>query len=396
MEEAIRGKQRLEVRMGKTCDVNRSSNKKRSARTKCVSFVVLVILLIDPASTTNIVANILPTCNASTASSPLPTSSSTTSIGISGYRETFDNGDKQQILTHDNASTFSFQRFQSSKSIRKAILPSSPPSFKSFQGKDGRKGCVSSTKLGGDWVLAQSKQVAVDATTEEVLKAYLTGELQERWNTKEVLECTITCKNTDTPIEGNPMNYRDVRNGMSTTVGRNSIAGTRGGNRKITRHNPMAATLMNLKSKYYQQDLVLKSQRVITSHTGIMKYSQTISIDQVGHDNYSVMIRLDDSDNIHKNGNGATSTKKKPFDALSVHVALEQDGDNVNIYANGVMKVNRKVVPNLIIFDASGIAGSMSGKATLWLAPYFEKRKRTMKAKVNSSGMDVGMGSMYE
>ena len=36
--------------------------------------------------------------------------------------------------------------------------------------------------------------------------------------------------------------------------------------------------------------------------------------------------------------------------------------------AAGVFEVNRRVVPNLLIFDASGIAGDMAGKGTLWLA----------------------------
>jgi len=57
-------------------------------------------------------------------------------------------------------------------------------------------------------------------------------------------------------------------------------------------------------------------------------------------------------------------------------VGLEQNGDDVNIYAGGIMKVNRKVVPNLIVFDASGIAGSMAGKGTLWLAAHFEEKRR--------------------
>jgi len=34
-----------------------------------------------------------------------------------------------------------------------------------------------------------------------------------------------------------------------------------------------------------------------------------------------------------------------------------------------------QVVPNLVVFDASGIAGSMAGKGTLWLASFFEERK---------------------
>ena len=57
-------------------------------------------------------------------------------------------------------------------------------------------------------------------------------------------------------------------------------------------------------------------------------------------------------------------------------MGLEQNGDDVNRYADGIMKVNRKVVPNLIVFDASGIAGSMAGKGTLWLAAHFEEKRR--------------------
>ena len=44
------------------------------------------------------------------------------------------------------------------------------------------------------------------------------------------------------------------------------------------------------------------------------------------------------------------------------------------------MEVNRKVVPNLIVFDASGIAGDQAGKGTLWLAGEFEERKRAVAA----------------
>ena len=57
-------------------------------------------------------------------------------------------------------------------------------------------------------------------------------------------------------------------------------------------------------------------------------------------------------------------------------VNLEQHGNNVQIYAAGIMKVNRHVVPNLIIFDASGIAGTMAGKGTLWLNSYFDVRQQ--------------------
>lgn len=58
------------------------------------------------------------------------------------------------------------------------------------------------------------------------------------------------------------------------------------------------------------------------------------------------------------------------------------DGKSVNIYANGIMKVNRKVVPNLIVFDASGIAGSMAGKGTLWMAAYFQELLQKKKQNV--------------
>ena len=65
----------------------------------------------------------------------------------------------------------------------------------------------------------------------------------------------------------------------------------------------------------------------------------------------------------------------EPFESLNVYVGLEQRGDDVHIYAAGVFEVNRRVVPNLIVFDASGIAGDMAGKGTLWLSGEFEKRR---------------------
>jgi hypothetical protein len=99
-----------------------------------------------------------------------------------------------------------------------------------------------------------------------------------------------------------------------------------------------------------------------------MRYSQTITIDKIGDENYCVSIRLDPDEQ------QSDATASKPFDSLSVYVGLQQKGDDVNIYAAGVMEVNRKVVPNLVVFDASGIAGSMAGKGTLWLASFFEQR----------------------
>lgn len=275
------------------------------------------------------------------------------SIGIAGYREIYDDTATQELLTYDSPDEFDFKRFQSPKSINNALQLVQDGSNKGhyFRGKDGRRGYISSRKLAGDWVIAQSEQLAVKTTTKEVLKAYLTTDLQEKWNRKEVLKCNIECKDT---VEN--------RQDKSKQWGPNLRL------KNKRKFNNISRRRMIRTGKYYQQDLVLKSQRIITSHTGIMRYSQTIMIDQVGVDNFCVIIRLDSS--------SASTTKRKPFDSLLVHVGLEQRGDNVKIYANGIMKVNRKVVPNLIVFDASEIAGSMSGKGTLWLAAHFEKLNR--------------------
>jgi len=243
-------------------------------------------------------------------------------IAIANHRHHFDKSVRQEALEYANAAKFRFRDFQSPSAIKNALSSCRRDSSrKRFQGKDGRKGYISSTKLGGDWVLAESEQIAPDCTSEEVLRAYLTDKLQEKYNKKEVLECK----------------FRERKGKLGEPC--------------------------------YEQDLVLKSQRVITSHTGIMRYSQTLSIDKIGENDYTVLITLDpDQQSI------ATS-KKKPFESLSVYVGLQQKGRDVKIYAAGVMEVNRKVVPNLLVFDASGIAGGMSSKATLWLAPYFNERK---------------------
>lgn len=254
-------------------------------------------------------------------------------VAITGYREKFDNGKQQKDLTVHDVENFRFERFQSPMTIKKALETLNRKSpLKWFQGKDGRKGFVSSTKLAGDWVLAESQQVAVKCTAEEVLQAYLSGDLQEQWNEKEVLECRFHTKTYHNDDENSKKSINDDL----------------------------------LLGKYYQQDLILRSQRVITSHTGEMRYSQNLVIDKIGNDGYSVIVRLDP-----KNQKEST---KRPFESLSVYVGLQQRNDDVDIYAAGVMKVNRKVVPNLVVFDASGIAGSMAGKGTLWLAGFFDKR----------------------
>jgi hypothetical protein len=184
-------------------------------------------------------------------------------------------------------------------------------------------------QLGGDWVLAESEQVCPDCTTEDVLKAYLDGDLQQKWNSKEVLECNFKCK--DASYDEHPIRIPQIS------------------------------------GKYYIQNLWLRSQRVITSQTGVMRYSQTITIDKIGEQDYTVLVKLDP----HQRG----ATAKRPFNDLSVYVSLRQQGNDVGIYAAGVMEVNRKVVPNLIVFDASSIAGTMAGKGTLWLSAYFSGLK---------------------
>jgi hypothetical protein len=90
--------------------------------------------------------------------------------------------------------------------------------------------------------------------------------------------------------------------------------------------------------------------------------------------NYCALIQLDP--------NQSSTSLRKPFQSLSVYVGLEQKGEDVHIYAAGVMEVNRKVVPDLVVFDASGLAGSMAGKGTLWLAGYFEKEASATAARM--------------
>jgi hypothetical protein len=269
-------------------------------------------------------------------------------IAIASYRDAYDDNENKQHeeLQYGKAADFRFRRFQSPATIKKALSASRRgSSFKLYQGKDGRKGQVSNTKLGGDWVLAESEQVAVKCSTEDVLRAYLSGDLQQRWNAKQVLECQIKVKKA----HPNPHSNKKIMNTKNPWGSR-----SKGG----IKHS----------GGYYQQELVLRSQRIIRSHTGLMRYSQTISIDKIGDENYCVSIRLDPDEQ------QSNATARKPFDSLSVYVGLQQKGDDVIIYAAGVMEVNRKVVPNLVVFDASGIAGSMAGKGTLWLASFFEQR----------------------
>ena len=240
-------------------------------------------------------------------------------VSRAAYRRKYDRPNIES-LEHGRAHEFDFGRFQSPEAVDQALSKCRHNSaFKRYRGKDGRNGHFCSTRLGGDWVLAESKQLAPACTAADVLAAYLSAENQKRWNADKVH------------------------------------------NIKISRAGPGR----------YKQEMVLKSQRIITSHMGIMRYTQTIRVDQIGSGNYNAFVRLDP--------NAKSNTKRRPFDSLAVNVSLRQKGDDVVIYAAGIMRVNRSVVPNLIVFDASGIAGNMAGKGTLWLSTHFERKQEDLQ-----------------
>jgi hypothetical protein len=82
-----------------------------------------------------------------------------------------------------------------------------------------------------------------------------------------------------------------------------------------------------------------------------MRYSQTITIDKIGDENYCVSIRLDPKQQ------SADATARKPFDSLSVYVGLQQKRDDVHIYAAGIMQVNRKV--RLLVYIRKSVRSSL-------------------------------------
>lgn len=222
-------------------------------------------------------------------------------------------------LQYGRADEFTFGRFQSPDAIDKAMTGCrSSPSFKHYHcTKDGREGYYCSTRLGEDWVLAESKQIAKNCHPAEVLAAYLDGSNQKKWNEDKVQDIRIT------------------RTGAGL----------------------------------YKQEMVLKPQRVLTGKTSVMRYTQLVRVDKIGHGDYNAFVELDQT--------AKTNTKQRPFDILAVNVSLKQVGKDVHIYAAGLMRVNRSVVPNLIVFDASGIAGAMAGKGTLWLSSHFAGNNNT-------------------
>ncbi len=307
-------------------------------------------------------------------------------IGLAGYRNDYAEGNNtilsREFLKHSLGQSSVFQRFQSPASIRKALQSiRSASSFKWFEDKDCRKGYVSSTKLGGDYVLAESEQIAIDCTTEDVLRVYLSGELQARWNTKNCLECHITKFKRN----NHPSYLRDERKPRRLNLWSGRTNNHTEEREQIQKHEGNMDPIDRKDRYFYLQDLFLKSQRVIRSQTGPMRYQQIIEIDKVGQHNYAVLVRLLKHEKKRKGENmrqlaeredrfGAiTTTVKKPFESLEVYVGLEQMGSDVKIYAAGVFEVNRKVVPKIMVFDTSGFAGSIAGKGTLWLAGYFEK-----------------------
>jgi len=224
-------------------------------------------------------------------------------------------------LRRGAADRFRFGRFFAPSAVASAFdgVRRRPGSFRPHRGRDGRAGSVCSTRLGGDWVLGESEQVLPSCTCGAVLRAYLDADLNRRWCADRVLDMTIT-------------------------QARRASAGG---------------------ELRYRQDMVLRSQRVLASTTGVMAYSHSIAVDAIGRGDYCALVEIDPD---------VPGTERRPFDSLSVYVSLTQEGPDVRVYAAGVMEVNRKVVPNLIVFDASGIAGDQAGKGTLWLSAHFKQK----------------------
>jgi len=244
-------------------------------------------------------------------------------ITFNKYRRSYERTPLKK-LKYGHAHEFSFGRFQSPDAINNAMSDCRPSSsFKRHHDtKNGKEGYYCSTRLGGDWVLAESKQIAKNCSPVEVLAAYLDGSNQKKWNEDKVQDIKIT----------------------PTGLGK------------------------------YKQEMVLKPQRVLTKKTTVMRYTQLIRVDKIfeGDDDdgdgggYNAFVELD--------VNAESNTEQRPFDVLAVNVSLRRVGEDVHIYAAGLMRVNRSVVPNLIVFDASGIAGAMAGKGTLWLSSHFSDR----------------------
>ena len=116
----------------------------------------------------------------------VPTAAEATLLGglwVDGHRRQYEKPTVER-LRHGDAEAFRFDRYQSPAAVKAAFDGCrSRRSFRTHEASDGRRGLVSSTRLGGDWVLAESEQLAPVCTAEEVLRAYLTGSLQKEWKT---------------------------------------------------------------------------------------------------------------------------------------------------------------------------------------------------------------------
>ena len=109
-------------------------------------------------------------------------------IVVAAHRRNYA-ADASARLQHGRGGDYRFARFQSSAAVKRAFDKCRPRSaFKAHDSDDGRSGAVCTTKLGGDWVLAESEQVAPDCTCEEVLRAYLDGRLQKTWSPDKVID----------------------------------------------------------------------------------------------------------------------------------------------------------------------------------------------------------------
>ena len=79
-------------------------------------------------------------------------------ICVAGHRRDFST-ETLGKLRADDADAFRFGRFQSIEAVKRAFNDvRSTTSFRPHKGKDGRRGAYCSTKLSGDWVLAESEQ----------------------------------------------------------------------------------------------------------------------------------------------------------------------------------------------------------------------------------------------
>lgn len=346
-------------------------------------------------------------------------------LGIAKYKPHYqDSIITQPKFDPSSPQSYKFSRFQSPT----AIFQSLPQTKFHHHSKDeyNRTGFISHLKLKNDYLLVQSKQVAYGVNSEEVLKAYLNETLQMKYNGDDLLDCKFYCRDIlnideeDESDESDDINFskNEVYSHVATeeSINKRKLKGMGSGlssllqrqKRQIMKRlidqqeeyaiknintcNPSSPKIDTQYGKYYQQILTLHSQRIIAKSTGIMKYKQNIFIDQIGNDNYSVIVQLDEDDQNRNhdndeevdgnNFNNFTTTKCKPFDSLLVHVTIqqekqgnEQNQKKVNIYANGIMKVNRNVIPDLILFDTRGIAGTMAGRGTLWLSGYFEEQR---------------------